>query len=79
MFWGFLGYTSADIDFTWPSPGATLGSGDVTLWWKEDGDSFLIREMGSHLLVLFTGSNHVMVCCSSSFLRNKGIYLLIAI
>ncbi|KAG4032804.1 hypothetical protein MFRU_006g02680 [Monilinia fructicola] len=60
LFWGFLGYTSADIDFTWPSPGATLGSGDVTLWWKEDGDSFLIREMGSHLLVLFTGSNHVM-------------------
>ncbi|KAB8293953.1 hypothetical protein EYC80_009425 [Monilinia laxa] len=60
LFWGFLRYTSADIDFTWPSSGATLGSGDVTLWWKEDGGSFLIREMGSHLLVLLAGSNNVM-------------------
>lgn len=52
----------ADVAFTWPYPGATLGSGDVTLWWREDGNALLIEEMGSHLLVLFTGSNNAMVC-----------------
>ncbi|KAM0143279.1 hypothetical protein ACHAP3_001415 [Botrytis cinerea] len=50
----------ADVAFTWPYPGATLGSGDVTLWWREDGNALLIEEMGSHLLVLFTGSNNAM-------------------
>lgn len=61
VFCVFLGRIKADVVFTWPSPGATLGSGDVTLWWKEDGNVLLINEMGSHLLVLFTGSNNVMV------------------
>jgi hypothetical protein len=56
-------FSNADIAFTWPVPGALLGSGDVTLWWKEDGDALLISEMGSHLLVLYTGNNNVMVCC----------------
>ncbi|KAF7890737.1 uncharacterized protein EAF01_010546 [Botrytis porri] len=56
----FLRCINADIAFTWPSPGATLGSGDVTLWWREDGNVLLIEEMGSHLLVLFTGSNNAM-------------------
>ncbi|PQE19528.1 hypothetical protein CJF32_00007495 [Rutstroemia sp. NJR-2017a WRK4] len=53
-------FSNADIAFTWPVPGALLGSGDVTLWWKEDGDALLISEMGSHLLVLYTGNNNVM-------------------
>ncbi|KAF7891266.1 uncharacterized protein EAF02_001591 [Botrytis sinoallii] len=56
----FLACIKADVAFTWPYPGATLGSGDVTLWWREDGNALLIEEMGSHLLVLFTGSNNVM-------------------
>ncbi|TGO16705.1 hypothetical protein BTUL_0025g00610 [Botrytis tulipae] len=60
VFCVFLGCIKADIAFTWPYPGATLGSGDVTLWWREDGNALLIEEMGSHLLVLFTGSNNVM-------------------
>lgn len=62
LFWCFLVDTKADVAFTWPISGAVLGSGDITLWWKEDGDALLIRKMGSHLLVLFTGSNNVMVC-----------------
>ncbi|PQE07635.1 hypothetical protein CJF30_00007368 [Rutstroemia sp. NJR-2017a BBW] len=53
-------FSNADIAFTWPVPGALLGSGDVTLWWKEDGDALLISGMGSHLLVLYTGNNNVM-------------------
>ncbi|KAM3066185.1 Cell wall synthesis protein kre9 precursor [Clarireedia jacksonii] len=53
-------FSNADIAFTWPVAGALLGSGDVTLWWKEDGDGLLIGEMASHLLVLYTGSNNVM-------------------
>ena len=61
VFWVFLGYINADVVFTWPRPGVVLGSGDVTLWWREDGDELLIQDMGSHLLVLFTGSNNVMV------------------
>ncbi|TGO65986.1 hypothetical protein BOTNAR_0071g00230 [Botryotinia narcissicola] len=60
VFCVFLGCIKADIAFTWPYPGATLGSGDVTIWWREDGNALLIEEMGSHLLVLFTGSNNVM-------------------
>ncbi|TGO26189.1 hypothetical protein BPAE_0064g00050 [Botrytis paeoniae] len=60
VFCVFLGCIKADVAFTWPYPGATLGSGDVTLWWREDGNALLIEEMGSHLLVLFTGSNSVM-------------------
>ncbi|KAF5870559.1 putative beta glucan boisynthesis protein [Botrytis fragariae] len=60
VFCVFLGCIKADVAFTWPYPGATLGSGDVTLWWREDGNALLIEEMGSHLLVLFTGSNNVM-------------------
>ncbi|TGO36679.1 hypothetical protein BHYA_0117g00020 [Botrytis hyacinthi] len=60
VFCVFLGCIKADIAFTWPYPGATLASGDVTLWWREDGNALLIEEMGSHLLVLFTGSNNVM-------------------
>ncbi|KAF7891882.1 hypothetical protein EAF00_008184 [Botryotinia globosa] len=60
VFYVFLRCIKADIAFTWPYPGATLGSGEVTLWWREDGNALLIEEMGSHLLVLFTGSNNVM-------------------
>ncbi|KAF7950246.1 hypothetical protein EAE96_007537 [Botrytis aclada] len=60
VFYVFLGCIKADVAFTWPYPGATLGSGDVTLWWREDGNALLIEEMGSHLLVLFTGSNNFM-------------------
>ncbi|ESZ90146.1 hypothetical protein SBOR_9465 [Sclerotinia borealis F-4128] len=56
----FLRCINADVVFTWPWAGAVLGSGDVTLWWKENGDALLIQEMSSHLLVLFTGSNSVM-------------------
>ncbi|KAF7861850.1 hypothetical protein EAF04_007732 [Stromatinia cepivora] len=60
VFCVFLGHIKADVVFTSPYPGSTLGSGDVTLWWKEDGDALLIQEMESHLLVLFTGSDKVM-------------------
>ncbi|APA08674.1 hypothetical protein sscle_04g034440 [Sclerotinia sclerotiorum 1980 UF-70] len=56
----FLGNIKADVVFTWPCPGSTLGSGDVSVWWKEDGDALLIQEMESYLLGLFTGSDGVM-------------------
>ncbi|CAD6447535.1 2c61fe9e-05ec-45d5-b84e-92f6714da134 [Sclerotinia trifoliorum] len=56
----FLGNIRADVVFTWPCPGSTLGSGDVSVWWEEDSGALLVQEMASHLLVLFTGSDSVL-------------------